>query len=60
LKRNLREDVVVYLETFAMLLQQELDKNTGEMISHALEIQETINSIEESVVYQPVNELVGA
>ena len=60
LKRNLREDVVVYLETFAMLLQQELDKNTGEMISQALEIQETINSIEESVLYQPVNELVGA
>ena len=35
LKRNVREDVVVYLETFATLLQAEMDRNSIQAINHA-------------------------
>jgi hypothetical protein len=35
LKRNAREDVIVYLETFASLLQADLERRTGETINSA-------------------------
>ena len=35
LKRNLREDVIVYLETFASLLKADLERRTGHTINSA-------------------------
>jgi hypothetical protein len=35
LKRNAREDVIVYLETFASLLQADLERRTGDTINSA-------------------------
>lgn len=35
LKRNLREDVILYLETFASLLEAELERRTGQTINSA-------------------------
>ena len=35
LKRNVREDVIVYLKTFASLLESELIRRSGEMITRA-------------------------
>lgn len=35
LKRNVREDVIVYLETFASLLEAELIRNSGQLINDA-------------------------
>jgi hypothetical protein len=58
LKRNLREDVIVYLETFAKLLQHELDKSAGDIINHALEDQEIVFKIDESISLKKENEVV--
>ena len=60
LKRNLREDVIVYLETFAMLLQKDLDKRTGDIINQALEEQETQVAADESISLGIVREVVNA
>jgi hypothetical protein len=35
LKRNKREDVIVYLETFAFLLEAELERKTSQTINGA-------------------------
>lgn len=35
LKRNVREDVIVYLETFASLLEADLNRNTSKAINSA-------------------------
>jgi hypothetical protein len=60
LKRNLREDVVVYLETFAMLLQNDLDKRTGDIINQALEQQEVMNVVDESISLRKGIEVIHA
>ena len=60
LKRNLREDVIVYLETFAMLLQKDLDKRTGDIINQALEEQEIQVAADESISLGIVREVVNA
>jgi hypothetical protein len=60
LKRNLREDVIVYLETFAMLLQKDLDKRTGDIINQALEQQEIPVAANESISLGIVREVVNA
>lgn len=60
LKRNLREDVVVYLETFAMLLQNDLDKRAGEIINQALEQQEVMNVVDESILLRNGTEVIHA
>jgi hypothetical protein len=60
LKRNLREDVILYLETFGMLLQKDLDKRTGDIINQALEQQEIPAAADESISQVIVNEVVNA
>ncbi len=60
LKRNLREDVIVYLETFAMLLQKDLDKRTGDIINQALEEQEIQVAADESISLGIVRGVVNA
>ena len=60
LKRNLREDVIIYLETFAMLLQKDLDKRTGDIINQALEEQEITVAADESISLGIVREVVNA
>ena len=60
LKRNLREDVIVYLETFGMLLQKDLDKRTGDIINQALEQQEIPVAANESISLGIVREVVNA
>ena len=60
LKRNLREDVIIYLETFAMLLQKDLDKRTGDIINQALEEQEIQVAADESISLGIVRGVVNA
>lgn len=46
LKRNVREDVIVYLETFASLLEAELIRNSGQLINDAFTSIQTDESLQ--------------